>query len=120
MKNPDVVVNPTKDNFIAQLKQLAADGYYIDIFIYTHGNRNQFSLEGGAINAATITAELGKVYGSGKFPIRMVYMMNCWGSTLNNGFQASRCESQHGGAICQFFSQVVSVLLARIGRTVKM
>ncbi len=82
----------TEENFFKYLKELAEDGYYIDIFIITHGSRYGISMiefknnkyapdNEGTIRAREIVDKLSPIYGPGKFPIRTVFMLNCWGGS---------------------------------------
>ncbi len=86
---PDVhIKNSLVSNFFSQLKKLADNDYFIDVYIFTHGNCNTIATEDGDINSDRITKELKnyKHFKGGKFPIRMIYQMNCYGATLNQEF----------------------------------
>ena len=90
-KNPDYYGQPTEANFFNYLRKLAKEGYYIDVYIFTHGSKDGIqtyrpnSDKKGKITADDLREKL-KIFGEGKFPIRMVYQMNCWGSNLNQAF----------------------------------
>ncbi|MFP2997867.1 hypothetical protein ABN763_18280 [Spongiivirga sp. MCCC 1A20706] len=86
----------TEANFFKYLTELADDGYYIDIYVITHGSRSGISLKkvkkddaknDGLVTAKEVFNRLGPIYGKGRFPIRSVFMLNCWGgSSLGQAF----------------------------------
>lgn len=79
--------NPSARNLFQKLRSLADRGYYIDLYIISHGSPNKIRLEHGTITPEMIRNQLGKgKYANGKFPLRMVYQMNCWGADLNQAF----------------------------------
>ncbi len=83
------VTSNLKNEFFSQLKGLARDGYMIDIYIFTHGSSNTIHTDFGTITATDIRSQLYNTphTNPGCFPIRMVYMMNCYGSSLGNDFR---------------------------------
>jgi hypothetical protein len=86
-RRPDVLMQDvTKDNFLHCLRDLADDGYAIDLFIFTHGRRNVIDMKNGIIRDEDIDSLASGRYKDGKFPLRMVYQMNCDGSGLNDNF----------------------------------
>jgi hypothetical protein len=79
--------NPSADNLFETLTNLADRGYFIDLYIISHGSPNRITLEHGNISPKMIRKRLGKgKYANGKFPLRMVYQMNCWGADMNKAF----------------------------------
>ncbi len=77
----------SKTMFLTELMNLARDGYYIDLYIFTHGCRNGIMLKDGTVTAQDIQTFLGGCFGPGNFPLRMVYQMNCYGSNLLTAFK---------------------------------
>lgn len=77
---------PTSTNLLKYMKQLANEGYYIDLYLFTHGSKTGVSLKDGVLTPNELRQALGHIYGKGKFPIRMVYQGLCWGSEMNDAF----------------------------------
>lgn len=83
----DVHDAPTEERLLFHLKKLAAEGYYIDLYLFTHGSKTGISTKDpGALTPNELRRELCHIYGKGRFPIRMVYMGLCWGSEMNEAF----------------------------------
>ena len=77
--------NITKANMLARIKQLADEGYYIDLFIHSHGACNSIKMASDQDIVPDDIASLATdTYANGSFPLRMVYQVNCNGSTLND------------------------------------
>lgn len=100
---PSIKGKPTSENFFKYLKQLARDGYFIDIYMIGHGGRYGFVAKDKTITSKNIINELGTVYGKKKFPIRMVYQNNCWGSHLNQAFLDVGAKSVLGSRYVNFY-----------------
>ena len=88
---------PTLANLAATLESLADQGYTIDLFVFSHGWPDEFKGTHGSFNETDyITsddirklARPGSSYtGYASLPIRIVYQMNCYGSTLNDDWRA--------------------------------
>ncbi|MEO8002481.1 MAG: hypothetical protein ABI644_11445, partial [Arenimonas sp.] len=73
------------DQFKAKIKELVNQDYTIDIITIGHGsNKRLVGFQGASITDQTLRDlrnEVGRA-----LPIRMVYMMNCRGSTLNSAW----------------------------------
>lgn len=76
-----------RTTFLSELVDLAIEGYYIDLYVFTHGSRDGIMLKDGAVTAQDIQIYLGGWFGPGDFPLRMVYQMNCYGSNLLMAFK---------------------------------
>jgi len=82
---PTKVMKPNKAVFLGQLIELVNDGYWVDIYWFCHGSTNKIYMA----NSLTLsTTELEDAVAEEKsgfryLPIRMVYQMNCYGSTFN-------------------------------------
>ncbi len=100
--------NPSKATFFSELKALAEDGYYIDIFIFSHGFDNKISL---LENQEEITGEdiIEELYDNagqfsrGKFPIRLVYGVHCFGATLRDEFVQVGAKAVVGARRVNFY-----------------
>lgn len=80
LRNGTATYQALKDKLIS----LSKEGMLIDVMILTHGARNNIVTLDGYINADNIR-EIKKANG-GPLRIRSVYMMNCWGSSLNQAW----------------------------------
>lgn len=97
---------PTKDQFFAKLNELAQDGYTIDVFIFSHGTTNAIALRESTIRGSDILNNLyhrNDGLGMGNFPLRMVYQMNCVGSSLNQEFRQAGAEVVIGSRRVNFY-----------------
>ncbi|MGH2587287.1 MAG: hypothetical protein ACRDJE_20420 [Dehalococcoidia bacterium] len=106
----DVVAAPTRANFAYHLKDLARDGYMIDLWIFAHGFRGGFLVSKGrhgdndAYTKAKIEADLGSVAtGLSRLPIRMVWSTLCYGATLNATWQKLGAKVAGGSRFINFF-----------------
>lgn len=100
--------NPSKASFFAELKALAADGYFIDIFIYSHGFEDKISLleNQEEITGQDILDELyygGGEFANGKFPIRLVYGVHCFGASLRGEFYQAGAKTVIGARRVNFY-----------------
>jgi len=83
---PDLVLAPSGQNFVAQLRDLVATDHYVDIFLFAHGSPGRISIPGNDndITESFLLDELSREKtGRSELPIRTVYQMNCYGQTLN-------------------------------------
>jgi hypothetical protein len=82
---PTELCKPDKNIFLNKIRELADDGYFIDIYIFAHGTTDRISINDSVTLTETeIKSALSPgVTGYDQLPIRMVYQMNCYGHTLN-------------------------------------
>lgn len=80
---PTVVKKPNKVIFLNQLVELANDGYWFDVRIFTHGFQGGIKLNNDLNLLAEDIREAVKETKHGIFPIRSVYGCNCNGASLN-------------------------------------
>ena len=82
---PTKIMKPNKQVFLNQLLELVKDGYYVDIYIFAHGNTDVIYMNNDITLSPTELAEAVAEENSGftHLPIRMVYQMNCYGHTFN-------------------------------------
>lgn len=100
--------NPSRATFFSELKALAEDGYYIDIFIFSHGFKDNISLleNQEEILAKHIIEELhenGGRFADGKFPIRLVYGVNCYGASLRGDWLKVGAKAVVGARRINFY-----------------
>lgn len=100
--------NPSKASFFAELKALAADGYFIDVFIFSHGFEDKISLleNQEEITGQDILNELyygGGEFANGKFPIRLVYGVHCFGASLRGEFYQVGAKTVIGARRVNFY-----------------
>jgi hypothetical protein len=80
---PTEVKKPNKVIFLNQLVELANDGYWIDVRIFTHGSVNRIHLNNNLDITPQDLLDAKKETKHGIFPIRSVYGVNCNGITFN-------------------------------------
>lgn len=85
----------TYGNLKSTLHDLANKDYIIDVFTLTHGNRSSFSAYGGGSISDSDIRKLRDSYGK-PLPLRVVYMMNCKGSGLNDDWQYAGARAVAG------------------------
>ncbi|MFD2564218.1 MULTISPECIES: hypothetical protein [Aquimarina] len=102
-KPSEHVKDTTKKKFLEKLTELADNGYFIDVIIHSHGTYEKVTLDDGEVitNNDIQSLATGK-YAGGKFPLRMVYMVNCNGSTLNNNFINAGAKAVCGAKFINF------------------
>ena len=102
---PTVHIKDTsKNSFLETIKDLADDGYAIDLFICSHGTYEKITLDNKEeITNTDINGLATGKYANGKFPLRMVYQVNCHGSTLNNNFTSIGAKAVTGTKKIDFY-----------------
>lgn len=107
-KLADVKDLPTPANLERYLKQLADEGYVIDLYIVGHGTSGRFYLSKGtygstnAVTKAEIEA-LPAQTGYRQLPIRMVWSSLCYGQTLNSAWIAAGAKVVAGSRYVNFY-----------------
>lgn len=82
--------NCTREKLLDSLVQLTNESYTIDLVIWGHGSNNRLDLHGGQTLTGGSGGSIRKLIDEAKsrecfsFNLRMVYMCNCYGSTLND------------------------------------
>lgn len=109
-KIADVKEVPTKDNLVKYIKQLANDGYMIDLWIFSHGWEGGFKVStgkygsDGSFTKDDIETLLGRsATGFSNLPIRMVYQVNCYGQSLNESWQNIGAKIVTGARYVNFY-----------------
>jgi len=106
----DEVLAPTKDNFLNSVKNLADEGYVIDIYIFSHGYQYYsksgkdiayFVSQDGKIKNTDIAAL--KPEGCGQFPIRMVHSIACYISHMNEAWVTLGAKAVSGAQYINFY-----------------
>jgi hypothetical protein len=108
-KLADVKALPTRTNLFKYLIELTQDGYYIDLFLFTHGWEGQFgklnkSSDEDRVTTADIERELS-VGNTGfqKIPIRIVWGTNCYGHTLGAAWRSVGAKATAGACQVNFY-----------------
>lgn len=106
--SPDVhIKNTSKNKFIETIKGLADDGYFIDLFFFSHGTYEKITLDDNEEITSSDIESLGTgKYAGGKFPLRMVYQTNCYGSTLNDNFIKIGAKGVSGACDINFYPNI--------------
>lgn len=99
----EVVQDIGTPSILATLKGLADEGYFIDLFIHSHGNCDVIAMKNDHVITPDNIASLATgAYANGRFPLRMVYQINCNGSTLNDDWIAAGAKAVCGAAQTNF------------------
>lgn len=106
-RQADIKAPPTKANFFKYIKELTADGYYIDLYIFAHGWTGKFGPKNDSNNQITIadiTASLSPdATGFTKIPIRIVWGTNCYGQTLGETWRSVGAKTTAGAQFVNFY-----------------
>ncbi|REG92844.1 hypothetical protein [Algoriphagus antarcticus] len=99
----------SKKAFLDLMRDLADDGYSIDLFICSHGTKECITLDDGQeISNADINSLGTGKYAGGKFPLRMAYQVNCHASTLNNNFISIGAKAVMGRKEINFYPNQIT------------
>lgn len=104
-KQPDKhVYDISIQSMLNELKALADDDYFIDLFIHSHGTCNKITFKNPHDMLPEHIASLATGrYAGGRFPLRMVYQINCNGSTLNDDWMNAGAKAVCGTAQTNFY-----------------
>jgi hypothetical protein len=82
---PTVNLKPNMQVFLNQIVNLTNEGFFLDIYVFAHGNDDKIYFDNGKVLTSDILkSELNKSKtGHGEYPIRIVYQVNCYGRTFN-------------------------------------
>lgn len=103
---------PTKENLAKYLNELGAEGYVVDLFIFSHGWNNCFRVskgtygDNGTVNQRYLEDNVSPL------KLRIVWQCNCYGSTLNDLWAKLGAKAAAG-------SQFVNFYPTRFGRFIK-
>jgi hypothetical protein len=102
---PTKVLKPNKAVLLNQLIELVNEGYYVDIFLFTHGNPDKIYLANNLILSPPELEEALTEEKSGfhYLPIRMVYQMNCYGHTFNQTWLNVGAKAVCGSRYVNFY-----------------
>jgi hypothetical protein len=103
---PTKVLKPNKAVFLGQLIELVNDGYYVDIFIFAHGNPDKIYMANGkTLSPAELKDAVAEdKSGFNYLPIRIVYQMNCYGHTFNQTWLDIGAKSVCGARYVNFWA----------------
>jgi len=82
-KHADVVDIPTKQNLVAQLNRLGADGYDVDLYIFSHGWDKAFRTSKGTYGENTSVTAAYLEESVKPLNLNAVWQCNCYGASLN-------------------------------------
>lgn len=109
-KLADVKDLPTRTNLFKYIIKLAVDGYAIDLFLFTHGWREQFGAREGRpgsedrVTAHDISNALApRETGFTRMPIRIVWGTNCYGQTLGQTWRGIGAKATAGARFVNFY-----------------
>lgn len=106
-KKADVILPPTKNNFFEQILDLTNKGYYIDIYIFSHGWNERFgpkNSDAQQILSSDITSRLAvSATGYKAIPIRMIWSSTCYGRTLSNEWTNIGAKTVAGARYVNFY-----------------
>ncbi|TFH66435.1 MAG: hypothetical protein E4G90_03545 [Gemmatimonadales bacterium] len=94
---------PTKENLAKYLNELGAEGYEVDVFIFSHGWKNTFRCskgtygDNGTVSQAYLEANVRPLQ------IRMVWQCNCYGSTMNDCWVNLGAKAAGGSKFVSFY-----------------
>jgi len=108
----DVVDEPTTANLKTYLRRLAADGYLIDLWIFSHGLKRE---NDGGFRTWKAGSQPHDEFGIDDIretlegsdfkllPIRMVYQCNCYGQSLNAAWREVGAKASLGARDVNFY-----------------
>lgn len=109
-KLADIKDRPARTNLLKYIIELAADGYAIDLFLFTHGWPEQFGAREGRlgsedrISADDIADGLApRETGFTRMPIRIVWGTNCYGQTLGKTWRSIGAKATAGARFVNFY-----------------
>jgi hypothetical protein len=100
---PTKVLKPNRVVFMNQLLELAEEGYYIDVYIFTHGLPDKIVLNNEKNLTPDDLLSVKNDCKHGILPIRMVYQMNCYGRTFNQTWLDVGAKSVCGSRYVNYY-----------------
>jgi hypothetical protein len=96
--------NCKRANLLAQLIEQTEDGFHVDLYIFGHGGPEKLMLFGDSLtggsngNIRSMLAEARRLKGSStfSFKLRLVYMGDCFASSLNDDWLAIGAKTSIG------------------------
>jgi len=82
-KLADIEDTPTKDNLFKYLNELGDEGYVVDLYIFSHGNKKGFLSSNGTYGDDGWVYKAQLEQHVKPLKLRMVWQCNCQGSSLN-------------------------------------
>lgn len=119
-KNSDIYDKPTKTNFVKYIKELAQEGYLIDIYVFGHGSNKSFRVSTGkngskgSITTSYVESALSfSKTGMKKLPIRLVYQGICYGSTWNSTWRKLGAQCSVGSRYVNFYPNQMGKFISK-------
>lgn len=109
LNKADKVAMPTRENIIKYLKELTKEGYFIDVWIFSHGSSGGFRVydstqanKNGRFSTSDIQS-LPESTGYKYIPIRMVFQVNCYGYDLIDDWRKIGAKTALGSRQVSFY-----------------
>jgi hypothetical protein len=109
-RRPGLRALPTRSNLFRSLVLLAEEGYYVDLFLFSHGWRERFGAYRArpdgedCVSADDIESELHPSQtGLTQLPIRVVWGANAYGQTLGDSWRAVGAKATAGARFVNFY-----------------
>ncbi len=108
LNKADEIATPTKANLEKYLIELAEKGYMIDLWIFSHGWKNGFRASKGTDGTHDAFTKddikhVREASGFKQLPIRMVYQVNCYGSSLIGTWRSIGAKTGLGARDVNFY-----------------
>ena len=107
----DVKDTATKENLVKYIKDLCKDGYYMDIYLWSHGAARRRgkaayfqTMPKASLSTTWLKQQLApKKTGFRAMPIRMVYSTSCWASHFNSTWLSLGAKAAVGTRYVNFY-----------------
>lgn len=94
---------PTKENLAAQLNRLGAEGYIVDLFIFSHGSTNSFRVSKGTYGDNGSVGQKWLEANVNPLKLRMVWQCNCYGASMNDLWVSLGAKASAGSQLVNFY-----------------
>lgn len=105
----DIVAMPTRENIKKYMEELTRQGYFIDLWIFSHGSKSGFRVydsgepdHNGSFSTTDIK-NLPEDTGFKYIPIRMVYQGNCYAYDLIDEWRSIGAKAALGARLVNFY-----------------
>lgn len=99
----DVVDLPTRENLAKYLNELGAEGYVVDLYIFSHGSKDCFRVSNGTYGDNSIVTQGWLEARVKPLKLRVVYQVNCYGSTMNDLWRKLGAKVTAGSQYVNFY-----------------
>lgn len=102
-KLADVRDVPTKENLVRELNRLRAEGYVVDLFIFSHGFQRGFVTSKGTYGDNETVTDTYLERNVAPLKLRVVWGVNCWGSFLGDTWEKLGAKASAGARYVNFY-----------------